>query len=182
MRIGPSLDYGTQWIYRVSGLPLEITAEYGNWRQVRDSDGVSGWMHRALLSSKRTAHHRPMDRRERSDPRRTDDVGDNAGVARCTGPAFHRQLRRPLVQGRGNRPPSRRFRQADEPLGRLSQRDHQVTTPRGTACCEVILIKARSLGEVADPVGEIARLQAAARMKLPSPANSSTDFSRASIS
>jgi SH3-like domain-containing protein len=55
MRIGPSLDYGTQWIYRVAGLPLEITAEYGNWRQVRDSDGVSGWMHRALLSSKRTA-------------------------------------------------------------------------------------------------------------------------------
>jgi SH3-like domain-containing protein len=55
MRIGPSLDYGTQWIYRVAGLPLEITAEYGNWRQVRDSDGVSGWMHRALLASNRTA-------------------------------------------------------------------------------------------------------------------------------
>jgi len=55
MRIGPSLDYGTQWIYRVAGLPFEITAEYGNWRQVRDSDGVSGWMHRALLSSNRTA-------------------------------------------------------------------------------------------------------------------------------
>jgi SH3-like domain-containing protein len=55
MRVGPSLDYGTLWIYRVAGLPLEITAEYGNWRQVRDSDGVSGWMHRALLASKRTA-------------------------------------------------------------------------------------------------------------------------------
>jgi SH3-like domain-containing protein len=55
MRGGPSLDYGIAWIYRVPGLPLEITAEYGNWRQVRDSDGVSGWMHRALLSSNRTA-------------------------------------------------------------------------------------------------------------------------------
>jgi SH3-like domain-containing protein len=55
MRVGPSLDYGIAWIYRVPGLPLEITAEYGNWRQVRDSDGVSGWMHRALLSSNRTA-------------------------------------------------------------------------------------------------------------------------------
>ncbi|MBB3964861.1 SH3 domain-containing protein [Rhizobium metallidurans] len=55
MRVGPSLDYGIAWIYRVPGLPLEIIEEYGNWRQVRDSDGVSGWMHRALLSGKRTA-------------------------------------------------------------------------------------------------------------------------------
>ncbi len=55
MRVGPSTDYGTEWIYKVAGLPFEITAEYGNWRQVRDSDGISGWMHRALLSSKRTA-------------------------------------------------------------------------------------------------------------------------------
>jgi SH3-like domain-containing protein len=55
MRIGPSLDYGTKWIYVKSGLPLEITAEYDNWRQVRDSDGITGWMHRALLSSRRTA-------------------------------------------------------------------------------------------------------------------------------
>lgn len=55
MRVGPSLDYATQWIYRVPGLPLEIIAEYDNWRQVRDCDGISGWMHRALLSSSRTA-------------------------------------------------------------------------------------------------------------------------------
>lgn len=55
LRIGPSLDYGTQWVYTVPGLPMEILAEYGNWRQVRDCDGVSGWMHKALLSSKRTA-------------------------------------------------------------------------------------------------------------------------------
>ncbi|KQV31575.1 hypothetical protein ASC97_19635 [Rhizobium sp. Root1203] len=55
MRVGPSLDYGTQWVYQVAGLPVEITAEYGNWRQIRDCDGVTGWMHRALLSSSRTA-------------------------------------------------------------------------------------------------------------------------------
>jgi SH3-like domain-containing protein len=55
MRVGPSLDYGTQWIYQAAGLPLEVTAEYGNWRQIRDCEGVSGWMHRALLSGNRTA-------------------------------------------------------------------------------------------------------------------------------
>ncbi|MDI7860574.1 SH3 domain-containing protein [Rhizobiaceae bacterium n13] len=55
MRIGPSFDYGTKWIYLKAGLPLEITAEYDNWRQVRDPDGIAGWMHRILLSSRRSA-------------------------------------------------------------------------------------------------------------------------------
>lgn len=55
MRIGPSFDYGTKWIYLAPGLPMEIVAEYGNWRQVRDCDGVTGWMHSSLLSGKRTA-------------------------------------------------------------------------------------------------------------------------------
>lgn len=55
MRIGPSIDYGTHWIYRAKGIPLEITEEYGNWRQVRDHDGISGWMYAPLLSGHRTA-------------------------------------------------------------------------------------------------------------------------------
>ena len=37
------------------GLPLEITAEYGQWRRVRDADGAGGWVHHALLSGVRTA-------------------------------------------------------------------------------------------------------------------------------
>lgn len=55
MRVGPAFEYAVKWIYQAPGLPLEITEEYGNWRQVRDCDGVSGWMHRSLLSSRRTA-------------------------------------------------------------------------------------------------------------------------------
>ncbi|WP_246704511.1 SH3 domain-containing protein [Rhizobium sp. P32RR-XVIII] len=55
MRIGPSLEYAAKWVYTKRGVPFEITAEYDNWREVRDCDGVSGWMHRALLSSQRTA-------------------------------------------------------------------------------------------------------------------------------
>jgi hypothetical protein len=54
MRIGPSFEYAVEWLYQAPGLPLEITEEYGNWRQVRDCDGISGWMHQSLLSSKRT--------------------------------------------------------------------------------------------------------------------------------
>lgn len=55
MRVGPSTDYATSWVYSVRGLPLEITEEYGNWRRVRDQDGVTGWMYAPLLSGHRTA-------------------------------------------------------------------------------------------------------------------------------
>lgn len=55
MRVGPSTDYPTVWVYSARGLPMEITDEYGNWRQVRDQDGTSGWMFAPLLSGNRTA-------------------------------------------------------------------------------------------------------------------------------
>ncbi|MCB5201231.1 SH3 domain-containing protein [Neorhizobium sp. T786] len=55
MRIGPSTDYATKWVYTHQGMPFEITEEYGNWRRVRDVDGVTGWMSGALLSGDRTA-------------------------------------------------------------------------------------------------------------------------------
>ncbi len=55
MRVGPSTDYGSRWVYKVQGLPMEITEEFGNWRQVRDYDGITGWMYAPLLSGRRTA-------------------------------------------------------------------------------------------------------------------------------
>ena len=54
-RRGPSLDQRVDWEFRHPGMPLEITAEYGNWRRVRDVDGKGGWVHHALLSGTRTA-------------------------------------------------------------------------------------------------------------------------------
>ncbi|WP_414086211.1 SH3 domain-containing protein [Rhizobium sp. BR 314] len=55
MRVGPSTNYATKWIYVKPGLPMEIINEYGHWRQVRDDTGVTGWMHSALLSGARMA-------------------------------------------------------------------------------------------------------------------------------
>ena len=55
MRVGPSTDYAAKWVYTHRGMPFEITEEYGNWRRVRDFEGVTGWMHGALLSGDRTA-------------------------------------------------------------------------------------------------------------------------------
>ncbi len=55
LRIGPGTAYGIKWLYIRESIPLEILAEYGNWRKVRDQSGDAGWMHQALLSGERTA-------------------------------------------------------------------------------------------------------------------------------
>ncbi len=55
LREGPSRDHRTTWIYQRAGLPVEITAEFGMWRKVRDSDGTEGWVLHNLLSGRRTA-------------------------------------------------------------------------------------------------------------------------------
>ena len=54
VRRGPSLTHRIDWVFQHRNMPLEITAEYGNWRRVRDEDGAGGWVHYALLSGART--------------------------------------------------------------------------------------------------------------------------------
>lgn len=53
-RRGPSLSNRIDWVFRRRGIPLEVTAEYGHWRRVRDRDGEGGWVHYSLLSGVRT--------------------------------------------------------------------------------------------------------------------------------
>lgn len=54
VRRGPGEDYPLLYQYQRRGLPLEIVAEYGQWRQVRDHEGAEGWMHARLLRGTRT--------------------------------------------------------------------------------------------------------------------------------
>lgn len=54
LRAGPGVQYPVEWVYRKSGLPLEIIAEYKTWRKVRDWEGAQGWVHQTMLSAKRT--------------------------------------------------------------------------------------------------------------------------------
>ena len=54
-RRGPSLNQRVDWEFLHRGLPLEVTAEYGQWRRVQDADGAGGWVHHSLLSGVRTA-------------------------------------------------------------------------------------------------------------------------------
>src|SRR5579872_4063668 len=55
VRGGPDKDHDVSFIFTRVGWPVEITAEFENWRRIRDSDGTEGWVYHSLLSGKRTA-------------------------------------------------------------------------------------------------------------------------------
>jgi SH3-like domain-containing protein len=55
VRVGPTKDNDVSFIYTRSSLPVEITAEFENWRRIRDSEGSEGWVYHSLLSGRRTA-------------------------------------------------------------------------------------------------------------------------------
>lgn len=54
LRTGPGRRYPIDWVYTRADLPIKIVAEFEGWRQVRTQHGVSGWIHKSLLSGKRT--------------------------------------------------------------------------------------------------------------------------------
>jgi SH3-like domain-containing protein len=55
VRSGPNRDQDVRWVYTRAGLPVEIIAEFENWRHIRDWEGADGWVYHSLLSGKRTA-------------------------------------------------------------------------------------------------------------------------------
>ncbi|WP_164516652.1 SH3 domain-containing protein [Minwuia thermotolerans] len=55
LRAGPGTDYPVRWVYRREHLPVQIVDEWGHWRAVRDPWGGEGWLHKSLLSGRRTA-------------------------------------------------------------------------------------------------------------------------------
>jgi SH3-like domain-containing protein len=55
VRRGPSSDHAVSWVFNRKGMPVEIVAEFENWRRIRDSDGEEGWILQNMLSGKRTA-------------------------------------------------------------------------------------------------------------------------------
>lgn len=55
VRVGPTRDQTVAFIFQKSGLPVEIVAEFENWRRIRDSEGAEGWVMQSMLSGRRTA-------------------------------------------------------------------------------------------------------------------------------
>jgi SH3-like domain-containing protein len=64
VRAGPSRENEVSWVFTRAGLPVEITAEYENWRRIRDSEGAEGWVYHSLLSGRRTALIAPWSKNE----------------------------------------------------------------------------------------------------------------------
>jgi SH3-like domain-containing protein len=55
VRVGPGYDYPIAWVFRRAGLSVEIISEFDTWRQIRDSEGATGWVSASLLSGRRSA-------------------------------------------------------------------------------------------------------------------------------
>lgn len=55
IRRGPGLTHRIDWVFLRRGMPLEVIAEHGHWRRVRDVDDATGWVHHALLRGARSA-------------------------------------------------------------------------------------------------------------------------------
>jgi SH3-like domain-containing protein len=64
LRKGPGVQYPKAWVFRREGLPVQILRKHGHWRQVRDSDGATGWILRTLISRRRTALVAPWQLKE----------------------------------------------------------------------------------------------------------------------
>lgn len=63
-RSGPNKDQEVRWVYTHAGMPVEVTAEFENWRRIRDWEGAEGWVYHSLLSGKRTAVVVPKSKEE----------------------------------------------------------------------------------------------------------------------
>lgn len=64
VRSGPNKDQEVRWVYTHAGMPVEVTAEFENWRRIRDWEGAEGWVYHSLLSGKRMATVVPKTRDE----------------------------------------------------------------------------------------------------------------------
>ncbi len=66
VRAGPGQSHRVAWVFSRAGLPVEIVAEFENWRRIRDSDGSEGWVFHSLLSGRRTGVVAPWSGERRS--------------------------------------------------------------------------------------------------------------------
>jgi SH3-like domain-containing protein len=55
LRVGPGKEYPISWTFTKSGVPVMLTAEFGQWRKVKFADQTEGWVHQSMISRKNTA-------------------------------------------------------------------------------------------------------------------------------
>lgn len=52
-RSGPGTRYPIEWVYMHQSSPVEIIAEFEDWRKIKDWQGSESWVHKSGLSGKR---------------------------------------------------------------------------------------------------------------------------------
>lgn len=72
LRRGPGTRYPIDWVYRRRDLPVEVLDEFDAWRQIRDHDGTTGWVHQSMIQGER---HLMVVGERRSLRRSPDDGG-----------------------------------------------------------------------------------------------------------
>ena len=65
IRRGPGTNHAVQWVFNRKGLPVEVIAEFENWRRIRDADGEEGWVFHSLLSGTRMVTVAPWEKEGR---------------------------------------------------------------------------------------------------------------------
>ena len=91
LRSGPGTRYPIDWVYRRSGMPVEIIDEFDTWRRIRDWQGTEGWVHQSMVQGRRsvliTGQRRTLKRRpEAAAPGVAMlDAGVIAALERCRG-------------------------------------------------------------------------------------------------
>lgn len=53
-RTGPTEDCPIEWVFIKKGEPVEVIAEYDQWRKIRDINGEGGWVHSRVISGNRS--------------------------------------------------------------------------------------------------------------------------------
>lgn len=84
VRQGPGTDYQVLWVYRRAGLPVEVIKEFDGWRQIRDAEGITGWVLQSLVSGRRTVLVMPWETKSEKPPQlvlRADDSESARAVA-----------------------------------------------------------------------------------------------------
>jgi SH3-like domain-containing protein len=87
LRQGPGPEHPEAWIFRRTGLPVEVVEESEVWRKVRDAGGTEGWVHSSLLSGRRTALVLPWEAKDNQAQPLSAVLRDD-----------HRENARPVVQ------------------------------------------------------------------------------------
>ena len=55
MRAGPGERFPIEWVYERKDLPVKVIDSFEHWYKIEDADNNQGWVHKRMLSGKKTA-------------------------------------------------------------------------------------------------------------------------------